>query len=422
MTSRPIVRRACAITVLAALVLSGCAEGTLATPSGAIPEPSSVSPDASPTMTAAPSPSATSEPPTPVPTTAPATRQLPIEDLLPVDPPDGFISNITCEGSIGASDPVAIVNLRAAAEGEPGPIVMRDYADVTEPRTVCTFGDYSIHSLIDARHVVVRGEGGTYAIVDLPEVRYHWFDMPEADSSYDQLLAVAPSLDAATWHRVVGGSLERQILVTDASGVHVLADLPQIETGRCGTPLDSAEGAYARTGDAFYVLDQPFAQYNVLLAARGTEVGLSVYPPESGWEGGSPLMAVWSPIAETLYYRIGDDVMRWSPGASPAAFMADTPWSHPTFTPDGRFLAYAVENGVYLVDMTANPAPRLIREKARNPVFVNDAQLWYEVDAEEGCVRELPEVRIYDLRDGSEAPSVVESVYAVWPATSSNSR
>ena len=313
------------------------------------------------------------------------------------------------------------------AEGDYSDPVLRDYADIAAPRTACTFGtgEYGIHSLIDARHIVITGLDQRYAVVDLPEVRYHWFRLPTIELFYSSLIAVAPSLDSATWRRSASGeSLARQILMTDDSGDHVLVDLPAIMTGRCGSPLDSSEGAYARTGASFYVLDQPIASMNVLLAGRGPIVDFTLYPPDTGWgEGSIPLMAVWSPTSETLYYRVSDDVMRWSRGSEPEVFLADTPWSHPTFTPDGTHLAYATAEGVNLVDMTTrDPAPRLIRAGATLPVFLNSTQLWFRVTIDSGCVPGETQFRIYDLSDGSEAASIIDEVLGVWPATSSSFR
>jgi hypothetical protein len=408
------------------LAVSGCAADSLASPSAMGTSSVTPSASASPSRTAAPSVTAEPATPTPAPTSRPATTGGPILDVLAVDPPPGFVSPITCEGSIGESDPVALVTLRAPDDGMPPDRVLRDYTDVAAPRTACTFGagDYWIHSLIDARHVVISGPDRQYAVVDLPEVRYHWFGLPGTEQSFTSLLAVSPSLDAVTWRRhSTEGSLARQILLTDASGDHVLVDLPAIETGRCGSPLDSAEGAYARIGEAFHVLDQPIASMNVLLAGRGTSLDFTLYPPDAGWdEASTPLMPVWSPTSETLYYRIGVDVMRWSPGSEPEVFLADTPWSRPTFTPDGNHLAYSTDEGVFLVDMTRDPAPRLIRADASLPVFLNSSQLWFKASDAGGCVTGEISERIYDVRDGSEAASIIDEVIAVWPATSSSSR
>jgi hypothetical protein len=320
---------------------------------------------------------------------------------------------------------VAIVRLQAASVDEFQEPVLRDYSDVAHPRTACTFGsgDYWIHSFVDARHIVISGPNQTYAIVDLPAVRYHWFDLPASDDAwYSTLNAVAPDLRSATWTRAAtDGSFARQVLMTDVAGDHVLADLPALEGGRCGSPLDSSGASYARSGGAFYVLDQLIPQVNVLVAGRGTDVELKLYPPEAGWDDASmPLMAVWAPTADELYYRVASDVMRWRPGSDPELFLSNTPWSHPSFTPDGRYLAYATDEGVYVMDLSTDPAaPRLIRTDASIPVFLNSTQLWYRASDEGGCVTDETHPYVYDVVDDVELPSIIDDVLAIWPGTSS---
>lgn len=79
---------------------------------------------------------------------------------------------------------MAVVQLHSAAGT--GELALRDYADPGSPRTACQFHTqqaghgYGVAQLIDARHVVIQSLDccQTYAMVDLPEVRYHWFQLP----------------------------------------------------------------------------------------------------------------------------------------------------------------------------------------------------------------------------------------------------
>jgi hypothetical protein len=392
--------------------VAGGAQGTAAASSRLTP---SVTPSAAPSAAA---------PTTPI--TPPAEALGTIAEILAVDEPSGAVMPITCDGNIDASASVAIVWVQTGDADELQAPVLRDYSDVTRPRTACTFGrgDYWIHSLVDARHIVIGGPNQAYAIVDLPAVRYHWFDLPASDDAwYSTLNAVAPDLRSATWTRnATDGSLARQILMTDVAGDHLLSDLPALEGGRCGSPLDSSSGAYARSGGAYYVLDQLIPQVNVLVAGRGTDAELTLYPPEAGWDDASmPLMALWAPTADELYYRVGSDVMRWRPGSDPELFLANTPWSHPSFTPDGRYLAYATDEGVYLMDLSGDSAPELIRAAASVPVFLNSTQLWYRASDEGGCITDETHPYVYDTVDDVELPSIIDNVLAIWPGTSSNS-
>ena len=155
--------------------------------------------------------------------------------------------------------------------------------------------------------------------------------------------------------------------------------------------------------------------------AKGAEANLEVMPPYEGSIDSAPIpmFPVWSPVAEVLFYRLGNDVMRWTPEGGPELFLSDSPWFHPSMTADGRYLAYVVDSDLYLIDFASDPEPQLIRSDVLRPVFLNGAQIWFEELSEAGCVTSERQFRIYDVRTGAEAPSIVELVDGVWPQTSS---
>lgn len=403
-------------------VLSGC--GAEAAPSRSMSsdlQSPTVSPsDLTPASTATSSPTLAPAPKPIVSTSA-------TFNLLPTTPPAGFESTIVCDGDIGTSDAVAIVELKTGEEFVTTR-VLRDYADPDAPRTACTFGEgnFYIEDLIDARHVLIHSEG-IHAIVDLPEVRYHWFALPEVEDEYANFLAVSPSLDAVVWtrQRIVPEPFEiisRELVITTEAGDAFVAELPAIEGGRCGSPTDSNFADYHLGGRHYYALDQIFLQINALVVASGSESEMELVPPPDGRSEDDhvPTFPVWSPTDEVLYYRFGNDVMRWTPEGVSDLFLADTPWFHPSMTADGRYLAYVVESDLYLIDFTTDATPQLIRENVRYPVFVNGSQIWSLEAPETGCATDETVEWVYDVRDGSEGPSVIESVAEVWPQTSSN--
>jgi hypothetical protein len=377
---------------------------------------------ATPTSSVAPSTAPTAPPP------PPPTSSSALFDLLPAQQPAGFQSMISCSGSIGTSDPVALVRMHGA-DGE----VLRDYADPASPRTICTFGIFQnvrVTALIDARHVIIEdagaGTGYTYAVVDLPDVRYHWFQLPGNRQTF---IAVGPGLDQVLWMTADIATNTDKIHVTTHAGDAVIAVLPDRHEGICGSPeASSARGAYTHSGADLFVLDQPpDPSFNSLLVAAGHTTLLSVLPPAAGWKSGAqPTTALWSPLSETLFYRQGKDVWTWSPGSNPKLFLAGVQWLHPTITPDGVHLAYSAVRpdgslGVYLVDLAHGGRPQLIGKGGRNnPVFLNSTQLWYQTDAPRGCTGNGPQPLVYSLVDGSESPSIIDYVLGAWPSTSSN--
>jgi hypothetical protein len=347
--------------------------------------------------------------------------------ILPGPKPADFIESITCSGQIGAWDPVAVVQLRA--DGNTGYPVLRDYAESGSPTTVCTFAGAQPVQLIDALHVVVQGSAGAYAVVDLPEVNFHWFHLPTG--RYSTLIAVSPRLDQVAWlsasitAETAGMAVSREIHVTTAARDQVVASLPDEPTGFCGAPLDySKPGAYSRSGEHLFVLDNPRnltgGPVSSLRVFEGTTTVLSLVPPSGGWAPGEhPAMAVWSPTSETLYYRQGGDVWRWTSGGGSSVFLPGVNWSYPTITPDGGHLAYQDEDQfVHLVDLAGGGDSQLIGEAREKPAFLNGTQLWYTTPNIHGCATggEVPVV--YDIVSGSEFPSIIDWVRYVWPGTS----
>jgi hypothetical protein len=369
------------------------------------------------------------------PTSSPPTSTSASFSLLPpAQPPADFEGQLTCQGSIGPSDPVAVVRLVASDPAVAPPEVLRDYADISQPRTACTFGYARSRQLVDAHHLVVGDDGtGTYAVIDLPELRFHWFHLvPYSAEAASSLLAVSPRLDQVAWLKWRPGQYDtlREIHVTTAAGDTVVASLPDEPTGFCGAPFDYARrGAYSPSGTYLSVLDLPRSldgdgglQYS-LRVFEGTRTVLSFVPSSDGWPpGGHPAMAVWSPTSDTLYYRQGTDVWRWNPSSGSSVFLPGVSWSLPTISPDGRHMAYLSEGDAYLAELAGATNPQLIGAGAtRPPRFLNNDQLWlYATAADHGCVGSEGSASIYNVTDGSLSPTIIDTVLQAWPATSAS--
>ncbi len=152
-------------------------------------------------------------------------------------------------------------------------------------------------------------------------MRYHWFRLPEIEGGSADLLTVSPELDAVVWTRWQNEPLTRELVITTEGGDEVVADLPAQEGGRCGSPLDSNRADYQNAGQHWYALDQIIQNLNALVVAEASEAKLEILPPDGGWSdpAAAPLFPIWSPVAEVLYYRLGNDVMRWTPESGPSS-------------------------------------------------------------------------------------------------------
>ena len=421
-----------------ALALVGVLVGCTAVPASPSPGASGPSPLESTALSPSATPSPTLAVPTATPTEAPTAPPPSLDpavhgsfEVLPTAPLAGFDASIVCDGEIGRDDPVAIVWLEKP-NGDRGDLVLRNYADVANPRTVCTFprNGPRVVQLIDPRHVVIAGANDeAFAVVDLPEVHYRWFALPD-ESHSQRFISIGPELDRVVWKteqfKPAGG--KDRIHVTTAGGDEVLAVLPDANAGRCGQPTDSSQGGYTRSGSSLYILNQPTLTQESLLIFRGAEERLSILPPPGWWkEGRQPVFALWSPTAAALYWSQGGDVWRWTPDAGRQRFLEGVTWWDPTISADGRYLAYAERHedggrdGVYLVDLVDGGGPRRIGNGDRGePRFLNATQLWLQASNGGGCAGPMPPgTWIYDVSSGQESDSIIASVVAAWPATSS---
>jgi hypothetical protein len=350
--------------------------------------------------------------------------------ILPGAKPAGFDPVVSCTGPIGATDSVALVQMRAAVAFS-GPVVLRDYADPSKPRTACTFGNtaFAIVQLVDARHLVIASDTGAYAIVDVPVVRFRWFQLPVSPGSEVELIAVSPALDRIAWKVVrPGGAATDVIHVTSTAGDRVISTLPDTNMGRCGASTDSNPGAYTRSGSALFVLDEPLPEISLLVVEDDTVALSDVSPAPTPAPSTRPLFALWSPTSETLYYVKGGDVWRWTPSAGRTRYLPGVTWTSATISPDGAHLAYSVQGSdglhdVFLVDLLHDGSPvRIGKGHRAGPAFLNSSQLWYMPDNRGGgCTGEAPQgPLVYNLTNGSESPSIIENVRRLWPATSTH--
>ncbi|HVS05123.1 MAG TPA: hypothetical protein VHK65_03035 [Candidatus Dormibacteraeota bacterium] len=341
-------------------------------------------------------------------------------DLLPPAQPPAVGLGITCSRSIGVSDSVAIVQLHG------GTTVLRDYADIAQPVTACSFGktQYGL-VLIDAQHVIVPSGSNLYAVVDLPQVRIHWFQLPGTQVA--TFLAIAPDLGTVAWLSADLAANTDQIHLTTHTGDKVVASLPNPHGGRCGGPDDSKIAGYSRSGKHLFILDQPIPNLNSLLVLEGDKVALRLAPDSRPWSSGAqPAFAVWSSTSETLYYRKDANIWNWTSASGPQNFLPGVSWDYPTISSDGLHVAFAVQekndlHTVSLLDLPPASRPLQIGNGNRTlPAFLNARQLWFKSESPGPCGSGGNQPLVYDLSDHSESPSIVDSPVSVWPATSSN--
>jgi hypothetical protein len=79
---------------------------------------------------------------------------------------------------------------------------------------------------------------------------------------------------------------------------------------------------------------------------------------------GNPAMTVWSPTSETLFYRQGGEIWKWTPAGGTQRYLTGVTWLRPTISPDKGHLASVPRpdglHNVYLVDLARAGSQRLI--------------------------------------------------------------
>lgn len=367
--------------------------------------------------------------PTVQPTPTPPTATDATFSLLPSDAPDGELPQITCQGDIGPSDQVAIVELRS--RGAFGPVVLRDYGDPAHPITVCEFGRHSnwTYSLLDARHVLAQVIGCdksscASAVIDVPAVQYHWFALPDTDDTFESLVGISPGLDEVAWRSATyadpAEGQRRSIYVTRSNGTRLIGHLPATPGGFCGGPHFFS--GYSASGDYLFLLDYETGA-PIFRIYHGRQRVFSAQAKPSGFAN-VPAVPLWAPRGDTLYYVRGGDAWQWTPDGGAQPFIRGYTWGSVTISPDGRYLAFARWDAkkhiddTYLVDLTASAEPSLIARRRDAPRFLTDTQLWLQPEpASGGCVGLAPPPpAIYDINEDAESPSIIRRVWSTWPA------
>jgi hypothetical protein len=196
--------------------------------------------------------------------------------------------------------------------------------------------------------------------------------------------------------------------------------------GRCGSPdIDSKSIAFSRDSRyAFALWAQNFANTTYLNVVSNHRNVFSLAPPSATWgSAGGPLMAVWSPAGDTLYFTKQGDVWTWSSSSGAVNLRHGLRWLDPSISPDGRHLVYAVRDSsgvstVHFMDPATGATGVQIGGSGRDlPFFLTNDLVWVHADVT-GCIGGQPTSYVYDLRTHTEYPSILDSVSVTWPAAS----
>ena len=291
--------------------------------------------------------------------------------------------------------------------------ILRDYADESHPRTLCTFR-WPVFSILDPHHVVALDDSGSStatAIIELPSARV--FDLGVAGN----VDAIAPDFSQVLWYSTGNPPVLQDTWKTGSTTIQVYPEL----SGLCG--IEPVAGAFSRDARyGFAVWLQGAAYLNIVDASTHQGV-LAIKPPASGqwppFQG--PEMPLWDPVSDQLFWTQGGVIKTWTPSDGTSTLRTGLTWSWPTMSPDGTHLAYILSdssgNGtVWLLNPQTGASQGKIGTGTQ-AMFLTKDWIWVKNNTG-GCGPQSPATYIYDLRDHTTTASSLDWVYATWPATS----
>ena len=317
----------------------------------------------------------------------------------------------TCSGTWGNTDPVAAVSLHGSTA-----VVLRDYADITHPRTLCTF-TLPVLAILDPHHVVALDTASNAistpsAVVELPSARV--FDIAVAGP----VSAVAPDLSQVLW--VNENSSTPSLHDSWDSQDKLIQTYPQVN-GICGVgPVPGAWSRDSKYGFATWTQGLDASYLNVV-ASDHTSAFVSK-PPPGGWLPNQvPVMALWSPTNDRLLWTQANTIQQWSPSGGIWTLRTNLTWQYPAMSSDGTHLAYVLSDSsgnstIHLLNPTTGAELGALHAGTL-PMFLTPNWLWFKVSAG-GCGPQDPTSYIYDFSDHTFTASSLDWVYATWPATS----
>ena len=317
----------------------------------------------------------------------------------------------------GACAPInpclALVTLQGSTD-----IVVRDFSDVSQAKTVANLGTTPRPVFVSATEFSYADDGGL--------VRAPLSGSPKTVVSGQLVGLFAWSPDGRSVVYTTETAAGMDVHQLTAGVDHVLGSAPGGGAGGCET---IAGCAIANSLD-----------FRLAYSQGGTYVSLVVsgFGPSSFrlWSSDGKLlrsndsqgttMSVWS--NGSLYFRDSGGVEVWRDGVV-STFLPGVAWIRPHASPGGGQIVYAVRDSsgwahTYVVDTTTRTV-REIKATRAEPIFLTSRYIWYRGERActeaDSCGPQPPfhpssgKTYVYDLQEGTETESVITSVIDVFP-------
>ena len=301
-------------------------------------------------------------------------------------------------------------------KGGPVTDVVRDITDILNVRTVfqfdggpATFVSGTVLAYVQGPSLLKRPLCGSPSAVVAPE-----------HGIYFNAYAWSPDGSAVAY--VTSAGSETQIRILDHGKDRLLAGLPSLSPNHACPYQSCADQSDIR------LLWSPDGKHISLVQNLGGP-SLRVWSMDGAVElssdAESAFMSAWS--GDALYFRDTHGVEVWR-GSGETLALPGVAWVRPRASPGGGQIVFATRDGsgmahVQVLD-TRSGATREIAKSRSEPAFLNSHLVWYQEERpcgpSDNCEAGFKYIAsgrtfVYDLQDGSEFESVVQSVMDVWP-------
>jgi hypothetical protein len=316
------------------------------------------------------------------------------------------------------------LNLELVALKGGGRLVIRDITDLAHPRTVQTF---------DTGSDVQEG-GGIPQFVSASEISYYSHGTAQPANLQDFAFVRTPlsgspkTVVARPCLGSVGGDWNPDgTAMTYGAAGQGHAYLHIVTRGR-DSIVDSFAwdgGPYGPPSSPTYSTDGSYISW-VGFGSFPTHIWTSDGKPAMASDPSSVRLALWS--SDVLYMDGARGIEKWRAGVV-SLFLPGVHWVDARSSPAGGQIVYTVRDAdgtghVMIVDLTSGSTREIGRSRAY-PQFLTTDFLWYQqerlcaptdpVGACTGKTITTGNTFVYDLRTGTESPSILEAVYDVWP-------
>lgn len=307
---------------------------------------------------------------------------------------------IKCSSPIPLNHPLALVNLYGI-EGA----AVRDLVDFNHPYTVCSLP--ACDNVAGCQHQVetaytkplfVSSTRISYFAADASASALFVFDMQTGSTTPELaargFLSIGPMAWSPDGARLTYLLFNQQFVaewhIVVAARDTTLATL----NGQVSLVGFSADGLYVAEND--YVESSSTGTIRVRRSASGSKVKEIVGADD----------AVWAASGSRLYFHGARGIQSWDAATGEVSdVLADTWWSQPQASADGRLVAYVGAGGVSLLDLTTRQV-RPIKATGRLPRFLTPNLIWESAGDQK---------YIYDIAAGVEYPSIDYLFFDSWP-------